>query len=74
MDTKRAVETILTVMRHRGEKWSQVEIAERCALSQPRVSQLLTENPSYKDLYDGTDTDAPTTVTRNGTIYLISIY
>ncbi len=67
-DTKRAVEMILEVMRHRGEKWSQVEIAERCALSQQRVSQLLSETPSYKDLYDS-EPDAPTTVTRNGTTY-----
>ena len=54
-DTIRAVETILKVMEHRGEKWSQGEIAERCAITQPRVSQILRDNPSYKDLYDGSE-------------------
>ncbi len=65
-DTKRAVETILTVMRHRGEKWSNVEIAEKCALSDRRVGQIINETPSLKDFKD---TDTPTTVTRGGSTY-----
>lgn len=67
MDTKRAVETILEVMRHRGEKWSHQEIADRCAISRPRVTQLMTELSS-KDLLDS-EPDTPTTVTRGGTTY-----
>jgi hypothetical protein len=66
-DTKRAVETILKVMQHRGVKWTQGEIADKCAITQQRVSQMLQEVPSYKDLYDGSASNP--TVTRNGTTY-----
>ena len=63
-ETKRAVETILKVMTHRGVRWSHQEIADRCALSRPRVTQLLPEL-SCKYLQDS----VPTTVTRNGSTY-----
>jgi len=63
-ETKRAVETILKVMTHRGVRWSHQEIADRCALSRPRVTQLLPEL-SCKYLQDS----VPTTVSRNGTTF-----
>lgn len=63
-DTRRAVETILKVMQHRGMKWSQMEIAERCAVSNATVSRLMND-PSFTHVKDS----APTTVTRNGSTY-----
>jgi hypothetical protein len=66
-DTKRAIEMILEVMRHRGEKWSNVEIAERCAVHPSTVSRILPD----LSIADAIDSDTPTTVTRNGTTYEI---
>lgn len=39
-DKRRAVETMIQVMEHRGENWSDSEIARRCAVSQPFVSGI----------------------------------
>lgn len=39
-DKHRAVETMIKVMQHRGENWSDSEIARRCAVSQPFVSGI----------------------------------
>lgn len=66
-DTKNAVGKILQVMKHRGEKWNQTQIAEKCAITQQRVSQILNGDPSYKDLYDSAA--EATTVTRGGSTY-----
>lgn len=66
-DVKNAVKKIIDVMHHRGVRWNQSEIADKCSISQQRVSQIIGSEPSYKNLYDSA---APaTTVTRNGTTY-----
>lgn len=66
-DVKNAVGKILEVMHHRGVKWSQGEIAERCAVSQSTVSRILSDDSSYASAYDSA---APaTTVSRNGKTY-----
>lgn len=57
----------IPVMHHRGEKWSQGDIAARCAVSQSTVSRVLSGDPSYAHAYDSAA--SATTVTRNGTTY-----
>lgn len=60
-DKHRAVETMLKVMEHRGEHWSNREIARRCAVSLDMVNRKVSERP--------VQIETPTTVTRNGTTY-----
>jgi hypothetical protein len=60
-DKRRAVETMLRVMRHRGESWSNREIARRCAVSSRFVDNLVSAN--------GTQIQRPTLVVRNGTAF-----
>ena len=62
-DKRRAVETLLR--DEEWAKWSDSEIARRCAVSQPFVSQMRQQFPSYNDYKMG---DART-VQRNGTTY-----
>lgn len=61
VDKHRAVETMLTVMEHKGESWSNREIARRCAVSSRFVDNLVSAN--------GAQIQRPTLVVRNGTAF-----
>lgn len=60
-DKRRAVETMLRVMRHRGESWSNREIARRCAVGSRFVDNLVSAH--------GAQIQRPTLVVRNGTAF-----
>lgn len=66
-DTKNAVSKILEVMEHKGKRWTFVDIADKCAITDRRVSQIIKDDPSLSSKYF--DDSKPATVTRNGSTY-----
>lgn len=63
-DKRRAVETMLTVMQHKGERWSNREVARRCGVHHNLVAAVLGESSG-----GDSQIDAPRTVSRNGSTY-----
>ncbi len=61
VDKHRAVETMLTVMEHKGESWSNREIARRCAVSSRFVDTVVSAHHSQ--------IQRPILVVRNGAAF-----